>query len=130
MHSVLAFSGAGAQQSDANAPASKEDVDRHLTVMHPHDMMTKMVDAMATPMHKMIHDIHVKDKDKLPADFEQEEIRIIDDMYKNMPFDDMLEAMVPVYQEHFTKGDIDTLIAFYSTPTGQKMLRELPAIMW
>jgi uncharacterized protein len=36
---------------------------------------------------------------------------------------------VPVYQKHFTKGDIDTLIAFYSTPTGQKMLRELPEIM-
>jgi hypothetical protein len=98
VHSVLAFSSAGAQQSDANTPASKEDVDRHLTVMHPYDMMTKMVDAMATPMHTMIH-MYVKDKDKLPADFEQKEIRIIDDMYKNMPFDDMLEARCP-----FTKN--------------------------
>ena len=36
--------------------------------------------------------------------------------------------MVPVYQKHFTKGDIDALVTFYGTTTGQKVLRELPAI--
>ena len=46
-------------------------------------------------------------------------------MFKNF---EILDSMVPVYQKHFTKGDMDTLVAFYSTPTGQKMLRELPAI--
>ena len=52
----------------------------------------------------------------------------MDDMFKSFPWDEMLEAMVPVYQKHFTKGDIDAFVAFYSTPTGQKLLRELPAI--
>jgi hypothetical protein len=47
---------------------------------------------------------------------------------KDFPWDEMLQAMVPVYQKHFTKGDIDSLVAFYSGPTGQKVLRELPAI--
>jgi len=37
--------------------------------------------------------------------------------------------MVPTYQKHFTKGDIDALTAFYSAPTGQKILKEMPAIM-
>jgi len=46
-----------------------------------------------------------------------------------MPFNEMLQAMVPVYQRHFTKGDVNALIAFYSSPTGQKMLHELPSIM-
>jgi hypothetical protein len=36
--------------------------------------------------------------------------------------------MVPVYQKHFTKGDINNLITFYSSPTGQKVLEEMPAI--
>jgi len=35
---------------------------------------------------------------------------------------------VPVYQKHFTNGDINNLIAFYSTPTGQKFLHEMPAV--
>jgi uncharacterized protein len=124
-----ALSTAFGQHADANAPASKEDVERYLAVMQSHEMMSKMVDAMATPMHKMIHDMYVKDKDKLPADFEQKQIQIIDEMYRNMPLDELLQAMIPVYQKHLTKGDIDSLIAFYSSPTGQKMLRELPAIM-
>jgi len=47
---------------------------------------------------------------------------------KGMPFDEMIQAMVPAYQKHFTKGDIDSLVAFYSSPTGQKILREMPAI--
>jgi hypothetical protein len=41
----------------------------------------------------------------------------------------MMQAMVPAYQKHLTKGDIDNLVAFYSTPTGEKLLRDMPAIM-
>jgi hypothetical protein len=36
--------------------------------------------------------------------------------------------MVPVYQKHLTKGDVDALVAFYSSPTGKKFLIEMPAI--
>jgi hypothetical protein len=43
--------------------------------------------------------------------------------------DEIMDAMVPVYQKHLTKGDIDNLVAFYSTPTGAKLLREMPTIM-
>src|SRR5439155_13694987 len=47
----------------------------------------------------------------------------------SMPFDEMMDAMVPTYQKHFTRGELDALTAFYSSPTGQKILREMPAIM-
>jgi hypothetical protein len=50
-------------------------------------------------------------------------------MMREMPFDEMLQAMVPAYQKHFTKGDMDALVAFYSAPTGQKIMQELPAVM-
>ena len=32
-------------------------------------------------------------------------------------------------QNHLTKGNVDALLAFYSTPTGQKMLQQLPVLM-
>lgn len=124
----VAATAAFAQQSDPNAPASKEDVQRYLDAMHSHDMMKKTMEAMEKPMHQMVHDQFLKHKDKLPADFEQKQIAMLDNMYENMPLDQIMEAMVPVYQRHFTKGDIDSLIAFYSSPTGQKMIREMPAI--
>jgi uncharacterized protein len=52
----------------------------------------------------------------------------MDDYLKKFPWEEIVEAMVPVYQKHLTKGDVDHLVAFYSSPTGQKFLREMPAI--
>jgi hypothetical protein len=124
---VFALSGV-AQQSPADAPATKEDVQKYLEVMHSREMMTKMMDAMSKPMHQMMHEQYLKDKDKLPADFEARMNKIMDDYMKNLPIEEMLQAMIPAYQKHLTKGDIDGLVAFYSSATGQKLIQELPAI--
>jgi hypothetical protein len=93
-----------------------------------HEQLKKTVEAMLQPMHQMFHDQFEKDKDKLPADFEERMTKQMDDMIKNMPMDEMIQAMIPAYQKHFTKGDINAMLAFYSSPTGQKLLREMPAI--
>jgi uncharacterized protein len=116
-------------QTAADAPASKADVENYLHAVHSHEMMKQMAEAMAKPMHQMMHEQYLKDKDRLPPDFEARMNKIMDDMMKQMPFDEMMDAMIPAYQKHFTKGDMDALTAFYSAPTGQKILRELPAIM-
>ncbi len=42
---------------------------------------------------------------------------------------EMLEATIPVYQHHLTKADLDAMIAFYSSPVGQKILHEQPAMV-
>jgi uncharacterized protein len=126
---LLCISSIGfAQQDPADSPATKEDVQKYLEVMHSREMMSKMIDAMTKPMHQMIHEQYEKDRDKLPADFETRMNKVMDDTMKGFPWDEMLESMVPIYQKHLTKGDINHLVAFYSTPTGQKVLRELPAI--
>lgn len=126
---VLALCGyVGAQQNPVDAPATKEEIQKYLQIMHSREMMTKMVEAMAKPMHQMVHEQYLKDKDKLPADFEARMNKMMDEMFKSFPWDEMLDAMVPVYQKHFTRGDVDALVAFYSTATGQKLIKEMPAI--
>jgi uncharacterized protein len=117
-----------AQQTD-DTPATKEDVQRYFDAMHLQDMMLQMIDAMAKPMHEMLHDQYVKDKDRLPDGFEEQMNKQMDDLLKDMPWEEMIRAMVPAYQKHLTKGDIDAIVAFYSSPTGQKLLREMPALM-
>ena len=97
--------------------------------MHLHDMMLQMIDAMAKPMHQMVHDQYVRDKDKLPDNFEEQMNKQMDEMFRDMPWEEMIQAMVPAYQKHLTKGDIDAIVGFYSSPTGQKLLREMPALM-
>jgi uncharacterized protein len=126
----LAFAMSGvAQQSPADAPATKEDVQKYLDVMRSREMIAQMLDAMSKPMHQMMHEQYLKDKDKLPADFEARMNKMMDDMMKGFPWDEILQSMVPVYQKHLTKGDIDAIVAFYSAPAGQKLLREMPAMM-
>ena len=117
-----------AQDPAADAPASKEDVEKYLHALHPQDMMQKMMEAMVKPMRQMTHDRYLKDKDKLPADFEAKMNKETDALLKDMPFEEMIQAMVPTYQKHFTKGDMEAFVGFYSSPAGQKLLRELPAI--
>jgi uncharacterized protein len=116
-------------QSDDESPATKEDVQRYFAVVHSREMTNKMMDAMLKPMHQLMHEQYLKNKDKLPPDFEERMNKRMDAMVKDMPLDDMMNAMIPAYQKHLTKGDVDSLIAFYSSPTGQKLQRELPAIM-
>src|SRR6266700_773490 len=108
-----------AQGNPADAPATKEDVASYLQTIHSHEMMQNLVTAMSKPMQQMVHDQYVKDKDKLPPDFEARMNRLIGDLWKTMPFDEMMEAKIPTYQKHYTKGDIDALVAFYSSATGQ-----------
>lgn len=119
---------AWAQQSAVDAPATKEDVQRYLDAMHSRETMGQMVEAMSKPMHQMVHEEYLKDRDALPADFEARMNTMMDDMMKSIPWDDLLESMVPVYQKYFTKGDVDALVEFYSSPTGQKLVKNLPAI--
>jgi uncharacterized protein len=51
-----------------------------------------------------------------------------DTLLKSMDLDGMLNDMIPVYQRHLTKSDVAAMAAFYETPTGQKLLREQPAM--
>lgn len=47
------------------------------------------------------------------------------DMY---PSDEMLADMTGIYQRHLNKEDVDGLIAFYGSPTGQHLLDAQPLI--
>jgi hypothetical protein len=71
----------------------------------------------------------VQHQDELPADYEAKIDAMMSEMLDRMPMDEMMQAMIPAYQKHLTRGDIDNLVAIYSTPTGAKLLRDLPAIM-
>lgn len=118
-----------AQTSADDTPATKADIERYLQAVNSHDMMKKMVGTMTAGMHQMMHEQYLKHKDDLPADFESKMNAMMDDMLDSMPFDEMMQSMAPVYQKYLTKGDVDNLVAFYSSPTGAKLLREMPAIM-
>jgi hypothetical protein len=116
-------------QNSQDAPATQADVEKYLEVTHARQMMNQVAEAFAKPMNKMVHEEYLKHKDVLPPDYEARVSKMMHDMLVDMPWEEILNAMLPAYQKHFTKGDMDALTAFYSTPTGQKVLREMPGLM-
>jgi len=41
----------------------------------------------------------------------------------------IVDLVVPVYDRNFTDAEIDGMLAFYSSPVGQKMLAKLPVVL-
>jgi hypothetical protein len=116
-----------AQQSAADAPASRDDIQKYLDAMHYPELMKSTLDAMSKQMHQMTH-AQLEKQPNLPAGFEARVDKMMDDMIKDFPIDDLIQAMIPSYQKHLTKSEVDALTAFYSAPTGQKILKEMPAM--
>lgn len=113
----------------ADEPASRDDVILYLRTMRSHDMLQRTMQVQSQAMQNLMRDQLLKDKGKLPPDYEAHMKKVMDDLVKNLPLDDIVQAMIPAYQKHFTKGDIEAMNAFYSSPVGQKVLEELPAVI-
>ncbi len=54
---------------------------------------------------------------------------LIDDAMGDIRLDDLIGAIIPIYQRHLTKTDLAELVRFYGSPVGQKLIHEQPAIM-
>lgn len=62
--------------------------------MHTRDMMKTMIEAMS----KQVHQIFAEQMKKEPAMTPQAEARVnkmMDDIIKSMPVDDLIDAMIP-----------------------------------
>jgi len=69
---------------------------------------------------------------KVP-DATPEQIKRIDEVsdtiFAEFSPDELIDAVVPIYQKHLSKADLEAILAFYSSPAGQKVMKEMPAIM-
>jgi len=54
---------------------------------------------------------------------------MFEEMMAELKAEDLEESMIPVYANHFTGDDIKHLIAFYESPFGKKVMREMPQII-
>ncbi|MGH9717116.1 MAG: DUF2059 domain-containing protein [Candidatus Acidiferrales bacterium] len=116
-----------AQQSQDNLPASAADIERYFAVMHLRQQMKDLTVAVSAQMREMMHE-QIQKQPNLPPGTEARMDKMFDATLQKVPIDATLQAVVPVYQKYFTKGDVNALIAFYSSPTGKKVLAEMPQI--
>ena len=125
---VVATTAFAQQPAPGDAPASKEDIQKLFEVMQIHQQMHQIMDAMMKQQSAMIHQTLKERYPQTSAERIARADQMIAETMKDMPMDAMLDDMIPIYQRHFSKTDIDAMSTFYASPTGQKMMQEMPAL--
>ncbi len=128
---VLSSAAAPAQAhpSSADTVASKEEVLKFLELTQARSRVVQTLDGMAKQARMGAEQGF---KSKVP-DATPEQIRRVDELsdtiFAEFSPDEMIDAIVPIYQKHLSKADLEAIVAFYSSPAGQKVLQEMPAIL-
>ena len=121
-----------AAQNPTSAPtdtsASKEQVEKLFDVMQIREQSHQMMDSLSKQMQVMTtQNIKARYPNITAAELARAS-RISEESLKDVPLDEILDDMVPIYQKHLTQGDVDAMVAFYSSPTGKKLMQQLPEI--
>jgi hypothetical protein len=117
------------QASSDTASATKEDIEKLFTTLHLRDLMQNVMAASFEQSKQLAHDTIKKKQPDVTDDQLKRMDAFMDNFAKTLDLSGMFDDMVPVYQRHLTKQDVSAMLAFYDGPTGQKILREQPAMM-
>jgi hypothetical protein len=119
---------AARKQAPSEAP-STEQVLKLLNMLQIRDDLQITLDAMKTQMKHGSEQL-LREKIAQPTAAQLKQVNdIVDQEFAGISMDDLVRDVVPVYQRHLTRSDVEALIAFYSSPVGQKLRREQPAMM-
>ena len=116
-------------QAPGEAPASREDVMKFLEVTQAKSRVEQVLAGMAKQARASAEEGF---KQRIPDATPEQLARVdalADSIFKNFSPDEFVDAIVPIYQRHLNKSDLDAILAFYASPAGQKLQKETPAIM-
>jgi hypothetical protein len=126
---LLTCASMAAQQAPApDAAPSKEDVLKLFQVLQVEQQTRAVLANTEDQVKSMTREMIMKKSPNASSDQLTQLEGMMDTMFKEYPIEGILDDMVPVYQKHLMKSDIDGLVTFYSSPLGQKVLREMPAM--
>jgi uncharacterized protein len=109
--------------------ATRDQVMTLLDLLQVRKMMATMMDGMKQAM-KQGAEQSFRERVPDPTPKQLEALNgMVEDALGELPMDEMVEAMVPIYRRHLSKSDVDEMIRFFGGPVGQKLLREQPQMM-
>lgn len=107
----------------ATSQTKQESIKLLIHLMHTDSMMEKTFDAIVPTLMAQFPE-ECQDSAKLVA--RTQRVNSITTLCKEL-FDKMLkEDIVALYDKFYTENEINDLIAFYRTPTGQKVIQKMP----
>lgn len=128
---------AAASAIPADQQATKEQIEKLFDVMQLHKQMEAMMNMMPGLVEQSFREQMKSLSEKLPSGLSSENQAALEKVMSKYvqkamtayPIDEMIADAVPVYQRHISRDDANAVIAFYSSPAGQRLLAEQPAIM-
>ena len=114
------------------APATKQDVEELLTLTGAKTRVQQIWAQMGQQMATTAADsYHLKHPDATPLQLYKVS-QIAGKSFQSgvgvLSVDEMIAAIIPIYQQHLSHADVQAIIAFYHTPAGQTYLKEQPAM--
>ncbi|HEY2116414.1 MAG TPA: DUF2059 domain-containing protein [Candidatus Angelobacter sp.] len=117
------------QESFAPDAPTHDQVMTLLDLLQVRKMMATMMEGMKQAM-KQGAEQSFRERVPDPTPKQMEALNgMIDDAIGDLPLDEMVEVMVPIYRRHLSKSDVEEMIRFFGGPVGQKLLREQPQMM-
>jgi uncharacterized protein len=125
------------QQESSNTPDStlrptSAQVSKFIEVMQVRQRLQISIkaqkDDLKTTTHNMFRKALPDATSEEKAKFEAICADALGGVFTNYPIDEVLRDLIPIYQSHFTESDLNQIVGFYSSPIGQKVLKEMPAV--
>ncbi len=129
---VLLFAVPFFAQTADDSPATAEDIQQMFEATNSR----RLFDSMMANMTQELPDMIISSVERQMPGLTPEQrsavrdyaTKSVQDTMKNVPFQQLLDAMAPVYRKHFTHADIQQVVAFYRTPVGRKMIDKMPEV--
>ena len=123
----------GVAPADAGQPATIPDVNRLMIAMHIEKQMVDMQHAMLAQYKPMIERM-TADQVRMMTPQQRERFQALmaqslSDSLAAYPPSEMIHDIAPIYAKYLTKGDVDAMARFYSSPAGQKFLDIQPKLV-
>lgn len=111
-------------EAEKDEPATLADVDRYYEALEIRDQIKQMTDIAFQHIKPMLQEA-MKGQ---PSEQEELYNDIFMNKFRVKMTEEMLQSMAPIYAKHFTKNEMNQMIAFFSTPIGKKVIAKTPAI--
>jgi len=114
--------------AQADTSPTRDEILGLFALMHVREQVVPAMESIARQQRAIILDNlrrqnpHIRPQDMFRLN------QFTTDIMNELPVESMIDDMVPVYQKHLSKSDVEAMSVFYSSPAGQKLVREMPAM--
>ena len=111
----------------ASEAGKKEKLTDLVYIRDMDSMMDGMYSQMESMMQGLSKQMNIKPSEQPIFDKYYQEMTLV--MREEMSWSTMQPLVLDIYDRNFTEQEIDDMLAFYRTPTGQSLLKKMPNIM-